>query len=77
MMKVKTLLKNSGMNRGRLASIAGCSRAAVAKWDLIPLARVPAVANALGIMPEILRSDVVWNRDFSGVITGYTVAVAQ
>lgn len=77
MMKVKTLLKNSGMNRGQLAKIAGCSRAAVAKWDAIPLARVPSVANALGIMPEILRNDVIWNRDADGAIIGYTVRVAK
>ena len=77
MMTVKTLLKKSGMNRGQLAKIAGCSRAAVAKWEVVPLGRVPAVANALGIMPEILRPDVSWRRDASGTITGYTVAVAQ
>lgn len=77
MMKVKTLLKNSCINRGQLAKIAGCSRAAVAKWDVIPLGRVAAIANASGIMPEILRSDVAWNRDASGTITGYTVAVEK
>ena len=77
MMKVKTLLKNSCINRGPLAKIAGCSRAAVAKWDVIPLGRVPAVANSLGIMPEILRSDVTWHRDAEGAITGYTVAVEK
>lgn len=77
MMKVKALLKKSGMNRGQLAKIAGCSRAAVAKWKVVPLGRVPAVANALGIMPEILRSDVAWHRDASGSITGYTVAVEK
>lgn len=77
MMKVKTLLKNSGMNRGQLAKVAGCSRAAVAKWDVIPLGRVASIANASGIMPEILRSDVAWHRDASGSITGYTVAVEK
>jgi len=76
-MKVKALLKKSGMNRGHLAKFAGCSRAAVAKWEVVPLGRVPAVANALGIMPEILRSDVTWNRDAAGAITGYTVAVEK
>lgn len=76
-MKVKTLLKNSCINRGQLAKIAGCSRAAVAKWDVIPLGRVASIANASGIMPEILRSDVVWHRDESGAITGYTVAVEK
>lgn len=43
----------------------------------IPLDKCPAIERATGTPCEQLRTDVEWNRDESGAVTGYTVPLSS
>jgi DNA-binding transcriptional regulator YdaS (Cro superfamily) len=54
------LLRSQPGTLGRIARELGVTRAAVTKWDEIPLHRVPDVERITGYSRKALRPDFPW-----------------
>lgn len=59
-----------------IANVCRISREAARKWNRVPLEHCAAIEAAANgeIRCELMRPDVVWQRDVNGAVVGYTVA---
>lgn len=61
-----------------IAAVCGVSREAARRWKRIPPKCCPAIEKAVSELTcEILRPDLIWNRDEEGRVTSYCVAIKK
>ena len=65
-------------SQSELARLLGVLPQHVNNWKTrgVPPDRCPAIESVSGVRCEDLRSDMQWNRDADGRVTGYTTPVA-